>query len=153
MYNQGRNLIRNGARNNDTIVDFIDHFFSDIGFPIDRSTGNVLSENQTINVNVSENEDSYEVQASVPGFSKEEVSVDFDDNVLTISAQKNEDKKQEDDNKKWLTREFHSSQIIRRINFDNNIDSDNINAKYNDGIINLVIPKSNPKSSKKIEIQ
>merc|ERR1712224_694732 len=130
---RNRDLIRNG----DSLTDLFDRFFSGTLVPHEHSVENIFSDNQKININISENEETFEVQASVPGFSKEEVSVDFDDNILTISAQKNNDKKQEDEKKKWITREFYSSKVTRRISFDNNVDCDNIKATHDNGTIHM----------------
>jgi len=105
-------------------------------------------------VNLSENEEGYNVEVVAPGYRKEDFKLKVNDDVLTISAEsKNE--KLEEKGTEYSRREYTCSSFTRSFQLPDNAKDDSIAAKYNDGILQIMIPKSKKevKSSKEISIK
>ncbi len=117
------NLVK---RTPNTLLD--DFFNDDFFFPrIDYST----------NIDVYQKDEDYFVEVDLPGYKKEEISVDFSDDVLTIKAQHNEE--EESKEKKYYYRTRKCSEFMRQIRF-SNIDHENIDAQFNDGVLAIKLP-------------
>lgn len=85
---------------------------------------------------VKEKEKSYELEIEMPGYNKEDITVDFEKGYLTVSAKK--DEKQEE-GKKYISRERHS--VCRRSYYVGEIDENGITAKYENGVLSVDLPK------------
>ncbi len=140
------NIIRkNNSLLNSNFRDFnnmIDSFFNDDFL----SRGSVYE--SSFKVDVSEKDDSYLVEAEMPGFSKDDIAISLDEGKLVISAQKNEEVDKSDEDKNYIHKERKSSQMSRSMYFPN-IDEDNIKASLNDGILEIKLGKSQVKETKK----
>ncbi|MGC1244170.1 MAG: Hsp20/alpha crystallin family protein [Chryseosolibacter sp.] len=90
-------------------------------------------------VNIKEDDSSFVVEVAAPGMSKSDFTIKLDHNVLTISAEKKEDKKEEDG--KFTRREFAYRTFERSFTMPETADGDNINARYENGVLYLSIPK------------
>lgn len=101
-------------------------------------------------VNIHENENSYEVELSVPGRSKEDFKISLEQGLLTISFEKKEENKTE--GQKTLRREFSYQSFTRSFNLDETIDAENIQARYDNGILNITLPKKEQAKPAKKEI-
>jgi len=105
-------------------------------------------------VNIKENERNYEVELAVPGYDKKDFEISIDNGVLTVSGEKGEETEKKEDN--YTRREFGFSSFSRSFNLPTNINEENIDAKYADGVLKLTIAKrqeSNGKSRKQISIK
>lgn len=98
-------------------------------------------------VNVKENENEYGVEAVLPGFKKEDISIKYNENYLTISVNKKEEV--EDETEKYIHRETSNVSMIRKV-YLKGIDQEKITAKLEDGILQVVVPKAD--EAKPIEI-
>jgi HSP20 family protein len=114
--------------------------------------------NQTIRdgfapVNVKENDKSYNLEVVAPGFEKTDFKVNVDQKILTISVEKNEEKKYE--NEKQVRKEYSYRSFKRSFTLDEKIDATNIDAKYVNGVLTLNLPKKEivKPSVKEISIQ
>lgn len=96
-------------------------------------------------VNVSETEKEYRIEVAAPGFDKKDFKVETDNGTLTISAEKQEEKKEEKEN--IHRKEFSYSKFTRSFQLPENSLSDKIDAKYENGILKLVLPKKEVKPS------
>ena len=97
-------------------------------------------------VNVYEYDDKIGIIAEIPGLDKKNVSVEVEDNVLTISG----DKHGIDDNDgKCITRELKHSSFKRSFNLGDHLDGDSVGANFKDGILSIEIPKVEPELPKK----
>ena len=106
-------------------------------------------------VNTKETVDSYVMEVAIPGMKKEDFKIDINDNILTISSEKKEEK-EEKDGEKITRREFSYSSFKRSFQLPVNIKKDDISAEYSDGLLKLALPKIEPKqleSKKQIEIK
>ena len=104
---------------------------------------------------VKETDTSYEVAVDLPGFKKDEVSVDLKDGYLTISAAKGLEKEEEDKKSKYIRRERYSGACSRSF-YVGDVESKDISAKFENGILKLTLPKENHKELPKgtsIEIE
>lgn len=90
-------------------------------------------------VNIIDTPSAYQLEIAVPGFEKSDFKVNLEANVLTISTEKKEEKTNETD--KVIRKEFSYKGFKRSFTIDEKIDSDNISAKYENGILKLELPK------------
>lgn len=99
-----------------------------------------------------EKDGNYNIVMDIPGFSKEDINIECDNGVISISCEKNEETN-EDDDKRYIRRERRFEKCERSFNF-GDIKEDEISAEYNDGTLTLVIPKAEKVETKKnIEIK
>ena len=89
--------------------------------------------------NVHETSAAYVLELNAPGRNKEDFKVNVDKDLLTISYEKKEDEVQQD--QKTVRREFHFSSFKRSFSLDEKIDASNIQAKYENGILKIELPK------------
>lgn len=103
--------------------------------------------------NVSEQEKDYTIELALPGFSKEEISINFEDEILTVTAgrQPKEDVK----GPKYTWNEFgYKSKYERSFQLPETVDADNISAAFENGILHVTLPKKEvqPSAVKQIVI-
>jgi HSP20 family protein len=104
-------------------------------------------------VNIEETNKEFKIDLCVPGMKREDFKVDVESGALTISSEKEEEKKEEDE--KFKRREFSYHKFSRTFQLPENIDENNINAKYDNGILLVTIPKkeeTKPKQKKKSKL-
>ncbi len=89
---------------------------------------------------VKETDSNYVLDIDLPGFKKDEVSIDLKDGYLTVSAAKGLDKDQKDQEGRYIRRERYSGQCARTF-YVGDLKPEDISAKYEDGILKLTIPK------------
>jgi HSP20 family protein len=104
-------------------------------------------------VNIHETKEAYHVELSAPGLNKEDFQVKVEEGLLTISFEKKEETKAED--YKTVRREFTQRSFKRSFSIDDQVDADNIQAKYEQGVLKLHLPKKEQAktSTKQINIQ
>jgi HSP20 family protein len=107
-------------------------------------------------VNISETENNFEVEMAAPGLKKEDFKIELDGNMLTISAEKKEEIKDENKDEKFSRREFSYQSFQRSFQLPKDVvDEDKVKAYYQDGVLKLSIPKkeeAKKKSPRKIQI-
>ena len=91
---------------------------------------------------VRELDGSYELDIDLPGFKKDEISVDLKNGYLTIGATKGLDKDEKDKNGKYIRRERYAGVCSRSFYVGNVVRPEDISAKYEDGILKLSVPKT-----------
>lgn len=90
-------------------------------------------------VNISENKNDFKISLAAPGMKKDDFKIEVDGNLLSISAER-ENKKEENDTK-FMRTEYNYSSFSRSFTLPDGVKSDNIEAKYEDGVLKLVLPK------------
>lgn len=91
-------------------------------------------------VNIKETGDAYEVEVAAPGMEKNDFKVTLDGNLLTISSSKEDQREEKNDN--YTRREFSYQSFQRSFQLPKDaVDQDNINARYDNGLLRLTIPK------------
>ena len=104
-------------------------------------------------VNISEKTNAYEVELSVPGFNKEDFKIEAEKDVLNVSCEHKEEKK--DETKQFTRREFRYGSFSRSFTLPENANTDGIQACYENGILVLDIPKKevvNTNKAKEIKV-
>ncbi len=98
--------------------------------------------------------DKYVLEAELPGFRKEDISLDVKDGILTISAQHSENNDKKDDDGKYIRRERRYGSFRRSFDV-TGIDESSIAAAYHDGVLELSLPKAQQvlPESRKIAIE
>jgi len=103
-------------------------------------------------VNIAEKDNEYDIELAAPGFKKEDFHIRVSDDVLTISAETKNEIKEED--KEYTRKEYGYNSFSRSFRLPDNVKDDAINAKYEDGMLKLALPKSakNVKATKEIRV-
>ncbi len=96
--------------------------------------------------NIVENEDSFELELAVPGMSKEDFKIDVENNTLTISSEKQEEKEEKEKN--YTRREFVYGCFSRSFVLPKSIDAEKIKAEYKNGVLCLNLPKKDEEKLK-----
>jgi HSP20 family protein len=92
-------------------------------------------------VNIRETNDNFIVEMAAPGMTKDDFKIELDGNLLTISSEK-EDRNAMKDGEKYTRQEFSYQSFQRSFQLPKDVvDSDKIQAKYENGVLNLVVPK------------
>ena len=90
-------------------------------------------------VNITDNAESYLVELLVPGYSKADFKVKLAENILTVSAEQKQVEAVE--GSKIVRREFSLKAFKRSFTLDDKMDTENISAKYENGLLQLTLPK------------
>jgi HSP20 family protein len=135
----------NGFRN---LTNFVDEVFQNIPAGLGREESYGFPP-----VNIHETSEAYHLELSAPGRSKEDFKLAVDNGQLTISFEKKEDTKTED--YKTVRKEFSFRSFKRSFTLDDKIDSNGIQAKYENGVLKVLLPKKEQvkESTKQITIQ
>ncbi|MEJ5273848.1 MAG: Hsp20/alpha crystallin family protein [Spirochaetota bacterium] len=102
-------------------------------------------------LDISEDDKTYFIEADLPGFTKDQISVKIDKDILTISA--SNEKEEEKQTKKYHKKERVSKSCTRSISIPENVDVSNISAKFENGVLTLTLPKKEPEKTNQIEIK
>ena len=126
-------------RNNYRTLDNVfDEFFSNVPAAWGKENGwNVPP------VNIHENDEGFHLELVAPGLKKEDFKVNLDKGLLTISYEKKNETEKNNENKDYKThrREFNFTSFKRSFRVDDVINTENIQAKYEDGVLKLYLPK------------
>jgi len=117
----------------------IDRFFND---SLTRSGGSTF----VPKVDILENENSYELHFAAPGMNKDDFKIELNDNFLTVSGERKFTSEKKDKNFHSVETQYGS--FSRSFNLPENVDAARVNAKYNNGILELTIPKDEKKALK-----
>lgn len=94
-------------------------------------------------VNIRETKDAYALEVVAPGFDKADFKINLEGQTLTISTEKKVEQKEE--NEKHIRREFSFRSFSRSFKLDESVDAEKINAKYENGVLKLTLPKKEDK--------
>ena len=112
--------------------DVFDNFFNDDFMPM--FTGNFAS----FKTDIRETETEFIIDAEMPGVSKDNIKIDLNEDILSISVERNEEKNEEKSN--YIRRERRYGSSSRSFNV-GNVKQDEINAKFDNGILSIHLPK------------
>ena len=90
---------------------------------------------------VHEHEDKYEVDIDLPGFKKDEITLDLEKGYLTVMAAKGLDKDEKDKKGKLIRQERYAGSMQRTFFVGENLTEEDVKAKFEDGVLKLIIPK------------
>ncbi|WP_027417989.1 Hsp20/alpha crystallin family protein [Aneurinibacillus terranovensis] len=89
---------------------------------------------------IRETKQAYLIEAELPGFSKDDIEVNYSNGYLTIKATRNRQEEEKDKHDKVIRKERYHGEFVRRF-YVEHIDEDHIKAKLQDGVLKLEIPK------------
>ncbi|GAA6133808.1 Hsp20/alpha crystallin family protein [Oceaniserpentilla sp. 4NH20-0058] len=101
-------------------------------------------------VDVSESDENFHVHADLPGVKKEDMSISVNEGVLTVSG-KRESRHEETNNKLHRVERSYGS-FTRSFTLPDNVNAKSINASFEEGVLNIDIPKSNEEKPKRIQV-
>ncbi len=116
----------------------IDRFFSD---SLARTGGSAYS--FVPKVDILETDKAYEIHVSIPGVNKDDFKIDLNDNHLTISGERKFTKEKKENN--FYVVETQYGNFNRSFALPENVDASKINAAYNNGILEITVPKDEKK--------
>ncbi|RFP21617.1 Hsp20/alpha crystallin family protein [Duganella sp. BJB488] len=105
----------------------------------------------SIKLDVVETEQGYSVKAELPGMKKEDIKVDVDGNRVTISAETKRESEQKE-GKTVVRSERYVGQLYRSFTLEKDVDDGKAEAKYQDGVLELTLPKKPNNGAKKLVI-
>ena len=95
---------------------------------------------------IREHDEGYELDIDLPGFKKDEITIDLDNGYLTISAAKGLDKDEQDKKGKYIRKERYAGAVQRSFYVGDAVTEEDVKAKFEDGILKLSIPKKDAKA-------
>lgn len=101
-------------------------------------------------IDISETDAAYKIEAELPGINQKEIDVKIDNNILTIKGKKEDIKEEKEKN--YHLRERYYGAFQRSISLPNNIEPEKIKASFENGVLNILVPKNDKRTPKKIEI-
>lgn len=126
--NRRRNRV---AEREDPFYSLVSDFFSDVMDVADLG----------FKTDIREDKENYYIEAELPGLSKDDIQIEIDNDNLIISA--TNEKVEEEKEENYIRRERRSGTYQRSFRLDN-VNENEIEAEYNDGILNVVLPKKEP---------
>lgn len=91
-------------------------------------------------IDVSENKDSYEISAELPGVSKDDINITLESGVLTLEAEVHQEKKAEKEGR-VIRQERRYGKFMRSFNLGDDVSEEEIDASFKDGVLTLKVPK------------
>lgn len=121
-------------RRGDDFDKLFDNFFNDSFF----APMNISGFGNGFKVDLKETENDYQIEADLPGMKKEAININYDNNYLTISAKRDDSIEDNQDN--YIRRERRYGEFRRSFYVDN-VDQNNIDAAFKDGVLKITLPK------------
>lgn len=90
-------------------------------------------------VNVVEKEKEFEIQVAAPGLTKKDFNITVENDVLTVAVEKEEEKEEKETN--FTRREYNYTNFMRSFNLPENIKAEKMDARYENGVLTLLLPK------------
>lgn len=137
--------------NRNYVPAYWDDFFNDSFF---KQVNSATSKGNTPAVNVSEDDKGFTIELAAPGIDRKDFRLEIENDVLTISSEHKESKKEEKQN--YLRREFNYKTFKRSFQLPETIDQEQIKATHEAGVLTLSLPKIEEvvqKAPKQIEIK
>jgi HSP20 family protein len=137
------------VRYNSTLNDYVPTTFSNL---VDRFFNETLSRSGGAaysfvpKVDIVETEKAFEIHVAAPGVSKEEFKIDLNDNFLTVSGERKLNREKEGNNYRSVETQYGT--FSRSFSLPDNVDATKISAAYNNGILEIVVPKDEKKTLK-----
>lgn len=122
---------------------FMDEFFNSPSF---------VSSDSAIQVNVSEDEDNVYVDLKAPGFTKEDIEINIEGDLLTVSGTLKQENEEEDKKRKYYTKEIRSEEFSRSVSLPSKVDAGKSKATVKDGMVKIEMPKLPESKAQKIAI-
>ena len=107
----------------------------------------------SMRLDITESNGSYIVKADLPGVKKEDINVRVDGNIVQIDAEVRQQKETKGEGDKVLRSERYFGSVSRTFSLAQDVDDARSNAKYDNGVLTLELPKKSTSASKKLNVQ
>ncbi len=133
---------------------FGENLFDDLmnfDFPTFRSFGDIDKKlygkhaAHVMQTDVREHEDGYQIEIDLPGFKKDEITIDLENGNLTVSASKGLDHEQEDKQGRLIRQERYVGSMQRSFHVGEHVTVEDVKARFEDGVLTLSVPKKEAK--------
>jgi HSP20 family protein len=128
-----------------------DRYTRAMGWPRGHTHELVAGGDWSPRVDITETDSSYEIVAEIPGVRKKDVKVTVDNGVLTVSGERKQEKEEKD--KKLHRVERYYGSFCRSFALPDNVNSSNVKATFDGGVLNLTLPKTEQSQPKAIEVK
>lgn len=102
-------------------------------------------------VDICETDENYQLEADLPGMNKDDINIDLQGNVLTLSGERKHEERTSDEGLVRTERRY--GKFVRSFTLPQNVDPSGIKANYNNGVLKLVLPKSEESKPKQIKVE
>ena len=132
---------------NDSLFDEL----MDLSYPVIRGLGEadkkLFGKNAAhiMRTDIHEHESGYEIDIDLPGFKKDEITLELENGYLTVGASKGLEKNEEDGKRRVIRQERYSGAMQRSFFVGRNLTEEDIKAKFEDGVLHLELPKAEAK--------
>jgi HSP20 family protein len=147
-------IVVKNKRNGSTLPTLVDNFFNADNFFASSILNNELLDfGSMVNIpeaNIIENGKNYKIEIAAPGLERKDFKVEVKDNILKISSEKEDEYEEEknNENQYFCRKEFSYNSFTRTFTLPENLITDKIDAKYENGILHLTLPKKEVTVSK-----
>lgn len=121
--------------------DLLDNFFEDFSRPARNFAGYHTSASNVMRTDVKETENGYELDVDLPGYKKENVQVELKDGCLRVTARTEQDNEDKDQDGRYIRRERYVGSCSRAFYVGEEIEQEDIKARFENGILKLSVPK------------
>ena len=137
-------------RNLNSLPNFVEEFFNrEMPYSYNRNWATI----STPAVNIVEGKDEFRIEVAAPGLNKEDFKINLENDQLTISA--NKEVKKEENEETYTRREFSYSSFSRSFTLPETVENDKIKASHQDGVLTILVPKKDeakPKPAREIAV-
>ena len=137
-------------RYSDPFGDIVDDLFK--GFFVRPVVGESVQPAQRLKVEVTEDDKAYKVAAEIPGVKKEDINITVDGDQVTITAEVKQEKEAKEGGRVVHSERYYGK-LARSFRLGQEIDQEAIEARYQDGVLGLTLPKRTTERAKQITIQ
>lgn len=126
----------------------IDDFFNQLL----QENGNELTDMMNVSMDVAESEQAFEVKVDLPGIDPDNVDIQIDNNTLTIRGERQHELAEKDEDKQYHRVERYVGRFARSVVLPTSINEDETAAEFKNGVLKIVIPKTDESKPRKIRI-
>lgn len=126
--------------------DLFENFFGETG--LWKSSAEMMP-----SIDLSETDETIQVETDLPGFKAEEVDIEINDNYLTISGSHSEEQQEEGEGRKYHRVERRSGRFSRSILLPCSVNQDAVQAELKDGVLSVTLPKAEEAKRRKITVK
>jgi HSP20 family protein len=125
--------------------DWFDRFFPE--------DGSEVSELMNVSMDLAETDKAFEIKMDLPGVNIKDIDIQIDNNTLTVRGQRSEETETKDEKKQFHRIERYSGNFSRSVVLPTAVNEDETAADFKDGVLKIVVPKSESAKPRKINIK
>lgn len=138
-------MFRDNTSNVSSLSNWMDRVFDEV---VNRNSGTFIP-----TLNVCETDSNFEITVALPGMSRDDIEIHYENDMLTISGERKWKHDQEENGRRYHRVEAGYGTFSRTLPLPNIVDADNINAEFQNGELMITVPKLKEKAGKKIKVK